>query len=234
MINFAVCDDEPFYLDQITSALSSFQAEEGEFHIDKFSCGEDLLADYAPGAYDIIILDIEMGGMSGLQAAEQIRRLDSGVLLMFLTNHSEFAIEGYQVNAFRYMLKGQSDYLYLKQLASVIAAYRQSVQVFRIETKGRLTVCKLNQIYYFEVMDKTILLHKADEVLSFPGKMADIEKRVAGYDFAKIHKSFLVNLRYVSYVESGTVLMKNEASLPLGRKFKAEFTDRYIQYISSK
>ena len=234
MIRFAVCDDEPFYLNQISAAIMSCQNDEGEFHIDRFCCGEDLLADYTAGKYDIVILDIEMGGMNGLQTAEQIRRIDSGVLLMFLTNHSEFAIDGYQVNAFRYMLKGQSDYLYLRQLGSVIAAYRQSVQLFRIETKGRLTVCKLDEIYYFEVMNKTISLHKAEEEVSFPGKMSEIEKRIEGFDFVKIHKSYLVNLMHVSYVEAATVLMKNGASLPLGRKFKAEFTDRYIQYISSK
>ena len=94
------------------------------------------LSGYATGQFDIIILDIEMDGMNGLEAAERIRRKDEDVLLMFLTSHSEFAIDGYAVNAYRYMLKGESDYLCMRQIESIISEYKQSVSILVVESRG--------------------------------------------------------------------------------------------------
>ena len=108
--------------------------------------------------FDIIILDIEMGGVNGLEVAERIRRSDENAMLIFLTGHSEFAIDGYTVNAYRYMLKGGSDYLCMRQIASIISEYKQSVNIFMIELKGRIFSCKYKEIFYFEVLNKTAIL----------------------------------------------------------------------------
>lgn len=233
MIKIAICDDEPLYLEKIKKYLTDVDGS-NEFEISAFRSGEELLSGYTPGLFDIIILDIEMDGMNGLEAAERIRRKDEDVLLMFLTSHSEFAIDGYAVNAYRYMLKGESDYLCMRQIESIISEYKQSVSALVVESKGSTISCRYKDIFYLEVLNKTAILHKRDSSVEFPGRISELEDRLSGSDFVRTHKSYIVNLANVDYLEAKEVLLNNGKRVPIGRKYKDALTESYIKFMGSK
>ena len=127
-MNIAIVDDEEIFLKSLHEKID--RLEVSDYIVHEFQSGESFLSVFEKGKYDIIILDVEMPGINGLKTAEKIRELDKSVILSFLTNYSEFAIQGYEVNAFRYILKTQPDYLYMQQLQSIFDEYRQTHKVY--------------------------------------------------------------------------------------------------------
>ena len=106
-VKIAICDDENKFLTKIKEDLSSLQSYENEFSFDEFKTGRELLADFSEGKYALVILDIEMPGLNGLETAEFLRKIDDKVIIIFLTGYEKFACQGYAVRAFRYILKNQ-------------------------------------------------------------------------------------------------------------------------------
>lgn len=89
-MNIAIVDDEPVFLKQLHNRLREMKLPDCEIH--EFTSGRDLLSFYVKGMYEVIILDVEMPDLTGLQTAERIRQIDGSVIISFLTNYAEFAV----------------------------------------------------------------------------------------------------------------------------------------------
>lgn len=118
--------------------------------IHEFTSGKDLMNFYVKGMYEVIILDVEMPELNGLETAERIRRIDNSVIIFFLTNYAEFAVQGYDVGVFRYILKTQPEYIYTKQLNSIINECKQRFRNFIFTNKNLSFRFRLTDILYFE------------------------------------------------------------------------------------
>lgn len=104
-IRLAIVEDDALFCNQAVEFVRRFEQESGdEFDVDTFPSSITFLKDFNAG-YDIILLDILMPGMSGFQAAEQIRKFDQNSVIMFITSTPQYAIKGYSVNALSYILK---------------------------------------------------------------------------------------------------------------------------------
>lgn len=124
-MKIAICDDEKKFLNKVKKLIVSNYAANDKLTICEFESGEQFLSHFKANQYDIIILDIKMKELTGLDVAEKIRETDKSVIIAFLTSHQEFAPNGYEVNAFRYLLKGQPEHMYIKQLRSIFNEYHQ-------------------------------------------------------------------------------------------------------------
>ena len=102
-MRIAICDDEKSYIEKIKKDIKSFQTHENEFEFSEFESGEEFIAEFSNDKYDLLILDIEMKDLNGLQTAEFIRQLDKNVILIFMTGYDKFVYQGYEVKAFRYI-----------------------------------------------------------------------------------------------------------------------------------
>ena len=118
-MKIAICDDEKIFLKKMNNLIVSNYANPDKLIICEFESGEQFLSQFKANQFDVIILDIEMKELTGLDVAEKIRETDKAVIIAFLTSHQEFAPNGYEVNAFRYLLKGQPEQMYIKQLRSI-------------------------------------------------------------------------------------------------------------------
>lgn len=124
-MKIAICDDEKKFLNKVKKLIVSNYAANDKLTICEFESGEQFLSHFKANQYDVIILDIKMKELTGLDVAEKIRETDKSVIIAFLTSHQEFAPNGYEVNAFRYLLKGQPEHMYIKQLRSIFNEYHQ-------------------------------------------------------------------------------------------------------------
>ncbi len=233
-MKIAICDDEPSFLIQLKELLNDCCGATDKLMIEEFSSGEELLADFSPNKYDAIILDIEMVGISGIDAAQQIRRSDSGVIIAFLTSHQEFAIHGYEVNAFRYILKGQPEQMFRRQLMSIIGEYHQTHISYPIQCKNELHNISVSSILYFEVFKRTIVLHTEKQQYEYYGRLSDIEKDSRLIGFIKPHKSYYVNLSFIESVKPTEIVMKNGSVIPLSRNLRQYVTDRFLAFLTER
>ncbi|MDE6834492.1 MAG: LytTR family DNA-binding domain-containing protein [Ruminococcus sp.] len=231
-MNIAICDDEPVFLKQLHNRIRSMKIPDCEVH--EFTSGRDLLSFYVKGMYEVIILDVEMPELNGLETAERIRQIDKSVIISFLTNYSEFAVQGYDVGAFRYILKNQPDYMYTKQLNSIIDECKQRFRTFTFNNKNLSFKFKLTDILYFEGHRRKLTLFTLNGELEYSGELSIVCGELLKYNFIMINRGILVNLDHIQNITKYDVVLSNGRKIPIGRIYKDEVVSRYLDYATGR
>lgn len=231
-MNIAIVDDEPFFLKQLHNRLRAMKIPDCEIH--EFSSGKDLLSFYVKGMYEVVILDVEMPDMNGLQTAERIRQIDKSVIISFLTNYAEFAVQGYDVGAFRYILKNQPDYVYDKQLNSIITECEQRFRTFTFSNKNMSLKFRLVDILYFEGRKRKVSLFTLTGEIEYNGEFTDVCSELLKHNFIMINRGILVNLEHIQNINKYDVILTNGRKIPIGRTYKEEVVSRYLDYATGR
>lgn len=231
MIRIAVVDDEPVSLNQIKDFLLQYQKERNEMlDIVTFTDGDEITENYK-AEYDIILLDIEMRFMDGMTAAEIIREKDPEVVIIFITNMAQYAIKGYTVNAFDYVLKPVSYFAFSQRLDRVLLRMnKKSKKYLTIGIKGGTVKIYISEICYVESQGHRLIFHMINEEHATFGTMKEIEEKLKDMYFLRCNKGYLVNLAHVDGVEDGCVKIDGE-SLLISRARKKEFMEELTTYL---
>lgn len=229
MVKFAVCDDEQEMADYISNKLREYYPEECE--IKKYRNGESLLNDRRREYFDAFFLDIGMPGMNGIELARKIREDDPYVKIIFVTNKEEFAHIGYLYDAFRFVRKSNLE-LELSETMENLKAYFDSLDEYlKFKTPTGEIIIAEKSIKYFEVKghDITIVGDEYEEHVC--GTMRNFRDRMQKRGFILIHKSYLVNLRYIHSVEKNDVKLKCGKVLPLSRNRTDEVKNKLQNFL---
>lgn len=234
-MKIAICDDEELFIGNTIKRINSILADASMCSITACKCGEELLEKHQKEKFDIIFLDIEMSGISGMATAREIRKYDTKVIIVFLTNYAEFALEGYEVDAYRYLVKSQPEYIFENQFRSIFDEYSQKHRIFEISDRNTKSYVYLKDICYFEILNKKITVYTLNDEYDFCGKMADIEQQFKNDAlFIKPHKSFLINLSHISAICATDIIMTNGKKVPLSRNYKKTIIDSYVSYMTER
>lgn len=228
LMKIAACDDEFSFINEIKDDISSIKTEEDIIDVVEYCSGEKLLNDFHKDSFDIIILDIEMKGINGIETAEYIRKIDSDVIIIFLTSYGSFVYRGYEVRAFRYILKDQPKAMRLEQLQAAINECCMNNHSLVLPYKYSDCRFRLKDIMFMEVLGREITVHKRDEQFSFTGRLSDYESILVSNRFIKTHKSFLVNVLNISWIDKSDVIMKNGEKVPVSRKYREKVEKAFI------
>ncbi len=231
-MNIAICDDEPVFLKQLHKKINDMKLPDCQIH--EFTSGKDLLSFFVKGMYEAIILDVEMPDLNGLQTAEKIREVDKTVIISFLTNYAEFAVQGYEVAAYRYILKRQPDYMYTQQLKSIIDECEQRFRNFRFSNKNLAFKFKLIDILYFEGHKRKVSIITSNGELEYNGEFAEICKELQPFNFVIINRGLLVNLEHIQNFSKYDVIMANGKKIPIGRTYRDEVVSRYLEFVTRR
>lgn len=230
-MRIALVDDDRNDRSQLQTYLSDYLSEEGaEYEIKEFDNALSFLADYAY-TFDLVLMDIDMPGLSGIEAARQLREKDSHVTLMFITNMPQYALEGYAVEAVDYLLKPLSypDFRLKMQKARRYIA-RNADLPLALSTAEGVFRCNVSDVLYVESRLHYLYYHTADQTIKVRGKLSDVADTLLPYHFARPGESYLVNLRHLRAIEGNEILV-GEDRLPLGRRRKAEFISAFTRYM---
>lgn len=234
MVNIAILEDDAGDEASLEQSLQRYAQEQQElFSIRTFSDPAVFLQN-SPSEFDLIFLDIDLPTMTGMELARQIRRRDSLVTLIFVTNLEKYAVSGYSVGAFDFVVKPINYYRFASMLRRALRsiAARQPREVV-IQTSGGITRLNVTQLYYVEIRDHLLIYHTVGENLTAWGKMSDVEAQLAPYDFARCSTSHLVNLRFVDSVEGSDVLVAG-TRLPISQRRRKAFYSAVTSYFSRK
>lgn len=232
-MKIAICDDEEVFLNKLKSELSKMLVHT-DYLIDCYTNGRELLAAYSEKKYDILILDIEMEGLNGIDTAKKIRLTDRVVTIAFLTSYEEFAIAGYNVKAERYILKHQPEFMYREQLKGLIYDYSQNHKRFLFSNNNTSFSLGLSDIIFFEVFNRNITIHTVDSEYTYYGKLSDLVDMYKNDGFIKVGKSYLINASYIKIIKKNDIILKTGQTLELGRKNKSQVIEEYFNYLSGK
>ena len=166
--------------------------------------------------FGVLLLDIKMDGMNGVELAKKVRETDETVQIVFVTGFSEFLSEGYEVSALHYLLKPidpEKLFTVLDRAAGRLAKAEKSLAV----TFERHTAyLPLSRISYVESQKQYVLIHTDETVFRMRATLAETEAKLDEY-FCKCQRSFLVNLRHVAQIRTDCVVLKNGESVPISR-----------------
>ena len=197
--------------------------------IASFQNGMDFITDYHP-VWDLILLDIEMPLMNGIETARKIRQMDPDVLIIFITCMAQYAIEGYSVRALDYVLKPVHYYSFSSKLDQVreILASRQKKKIL-IHTRTEHVSLLPEQLLYVEVQDHTLCYHTKQDLLYATGNqsLSRLTEELSDCGFARCHQAFLVNLQYVVRYDKNSVCLATD-TLPISRTYYKAFTQALL------
>ena len=223
MIRVAIVEDEAEIREQLMGYVQRYTRQYGTaFEVKTFADGLEILEDYRP-AYDLILLDIEMKHLDGMETARRIRELDPEVMLVFITNMAQYAIKGYAVGALDYVLKPVPYFAFSQQLQKVEAQLRRRTRHYlAVPVEGGLRRLDTSRIYYIESEGHRVHFYTEE------GDFEALEEKLADRPFARCNSGYLVNLAQVQAVQQNTVEVgpyELQVSRPKRKSFLAALTD---------
>ena len=209
--HIAVVEDSAQDRAVLDSYLEKYQQEKNcHFQITHFSDGDEIALGYK-GGYDLILMDIEMTFMDGMSAAEEIRRADPEVLIIFITNSPQYAIKGYAVQALDYILKPLSYYAFCQRMNHVRELLgRRQKHFLTVPCAGGVQKLDASDIYYVEICDHDLLFHTKQGEVHSTGSMRDVEQKLPPENFFRSSKAYLVNLEHVDGIQDEDAIVNGE------------------------
>ena len=213
----AIVDDSVKDAEFVQSILNSW-AEDRQLniHAERFASAESFLFRYAEDkAWDILLLDIEMGAMDGVTMAKRVRRDNEAVQIVFITGYSDYIAEGYEVSALHYLMKPVNKDKLLSVLDRALEKRKQEQRCLNLEYSGEMVRIPFYEIRYLDVHQNYVTVHgKRDYTVK--RTLGEFEKELDDR-FCRVGRSMIVNLKYIQRVTKTEVRLSDGTVLPLPR-----------------
>ena len=231
MYRIALVDDEKIFTDQIEEYIRQYQAENpAEFQVSVFHSSTEFIAGFQK-EYDLILLDVEMPQLNGMELAHKIRETDEQVVLMFITNMAQYAIHGYSVGALDFVTKPINYYTFAMKLTRALKRVpkKESTSVLLTMADGVKRI-DIKQIYYLEVQNRLLHYHTEEGEFVVRGSLQAAEERLSGHPFEKCNHWYLVNLMHIKEVRKNIVVVGSH-ELEISRRNKTSFLKALTDYM---
>lgn len=225
-LQIAICDDEPIMRNELKEKILNICSG---YTIDAFSCGNDLLE--SSKEYDMVFLDIEMPGEDGMEIARKLRMQNCKSHIIFLTSHTEYMPDAFKVKAFRFLEKPINTGSLREALVGAEKELAENRKVV-VNHFGTERLVDIRDIMYISADGKTTVLHMKDQKVETGNSLKGWIKKLEGYGFCQVHKSYIVSLGHVRQVlPEGVMLREAEELIPLSRRKYNIVRDLFFQYI---
>lgn len=230
-MNILICDDERSIAQQVSELLQKHCTEAGmqvRFHLFDDPCA---IKDFE--LYDIALLDIDMGDFSGIDLARRLRKEKPGIVIIFLTNFIQYAPEGFEVQAFRYLLKSDMQERLVSYFEDAVREVVREKQIITISVNSELIDIPVSHILYLESNLRIIIMHLIHDdrkEYRFYGNMTDLSEKLEDLGFLRIQKSFLVNMEYIEQMQYEKVSLSGGIVLPSSAKNHKELKQHYLKW----
>jgi DNA-binding LytR/AlgR family response regulator len=187
--------------------------------------------------YDLAFLDIDMGPLNGVDLARRLHELRPDMLLIFVTNYIEYSLQGYEVQAFRYLLKAEMPQKLERYVQQALTAYRKTRDTVRIFCDGEDVELQPQQILYAEMSARKVCLHLQGaerDLLYTTATMADLADLLENHGFVRTHKSILVNMEHIRDLQSTRLYLRDGTELPVSSHTASAVRKIYTQWRSAK
>lgn len=234
-MNISIVDDQPAELAALKENLNRFAGEQHEiFEITEFSSADAFLKDLQKNikACQLVILDIDMPGTNGMDAAKKMRTVSADIAIMFITNMPQYALEGYSVDAVDYSLKPiQYPDFVLKMKKALRYIARSQDPKIAVQTPDEVVLVHASDIYYVESRLHYLTYHTKAGNFRSRDTLNHAEKTLSGINFSRCSASYLVNLRYLESMRGDDIVVNGEL-LRVSRGKRQTFREDFTRYMS--
>lgn len=227
-MRIAICDDQDIFLLKLKQYLENYY-KSMDVIIDTFKSGEEFLKKYN-SKYEVIFLDIEMGKLNGIETAKKLRGSNKDVIIIFLTSHIEFATDGYEVNAFRFLVKPVDENKLKIALQDIEKEISNNKKIL-IKDKDNEILLKYKDIVYIEAQNINVSICTMNDKFVIRKTIKEFESELRSNMFFKCHRSYIINLGFVKSYDSKVITMENNEMISLSRNKVTEFKKNMMNYI---
>jgi len=231
LLRFVICDDERVERDYLTEIVKEWATKREQLVvIASYESAESLLFAYEDDkAIDIMLLDIQMKAMDGVNLAKQIREDNAQVQIVFITGFPDFIAEGYEVGALHYLMKPIKAAKLYEVLDRALAKLVKNDLTLIVQINDTLERLLLKDIVYFEAAAHKVLIRTKKALFEVRANISDLEKSL-NEDFIFCHRSYIVNLGYIQGLKKNELILINGESIPLSRRLSKEVNLAFITY----
>ena len=232
MSRIAIADDQKMFVDMISNLVSDFYNKKGLIcSVKTYDSSNTLLFDLEEINYDIYILDVEMPGLNGLQIAEKIRRNSSNAYILFITSHTKYALDAFEVHAYKYILKSQIN----TKLNSALEEIEEKLalddkEYYIVNTKARYEKIYYKDILYIYKEGKNTVIIKINGTTFTRNSIQYVYKDLDKNQFVFIDRGCIVNIIHVMKIYSNEVYIRNGEKLLISRAHVKEVKEQVHKY----
>lgn len=238
MLNIALCDDDQYILDQVSTHMDSFiEQYHMNLNIEVYHNGDRLISAIQHNeVYDIIFMDIEMDGNNGISVAKYIRNNGLNTIIIFISSYDKYMMDVFEVEPFRFIRKPIDFNVLQNVFLKAIEKLQKQKEYFEYYTKGIYKKVFYKDIIYFESKQRQIIIHAVTNDDIFYAKLNDIEKIISGklLQFIRIHQSYYVNYNFIKVFSSDQVTLFNGETLKISEDRKKNARLHYFSLIDSE
>lgn len=227
----AVCDDNAIDLKYISTLVNEWaKSSENMAIINTFPSAEAFLFHYADDkSYDILLLDIEMGKINGIELAKQIRAENEAVQIVFITGFPNFIAEGYDVSALHYLMKPVIAEKLFAVLDKAVKNLRKVERSIQFDIDGESMRVPADKIIFAEAFAHLVVINIAGNSFTVKMSISEVEKML-GEGFIRCHRSYIVGLKYIRSISKTDVMLDNSMKIPLSRSSYNSVNQAFIHY----
>ena len=226
-MDIAVVDDEKVIRENICRLIKK---QKPVSHIKAYATGEELLA--SGEVFDIVFLDVRMGGMNGIETARRLRERQEDTVLIFITGIREYVFDALDLYAFQYLLKPVDEKKFAKVLDRAGKESARKKEKREIFIKAKNLMLSEADILYIESRGKKVEIHTVRESIEIYGSMEELGGQL-GEGFYRCHRAYIVNMAHITEYGSDSILLSNGDSVYLAKKKYGEFVKAYMWYLQN-
>lgn len=237
MFRIAICDDESIFAEELKGLISGYMMEKGlVFEIDTYSSGEALVKlGIEVVRYTAVFLDINMEKIDGIMAAEKIREVSREVFIVFVTAYVNYSLEGYRLDAVRYLLKSNANFQSTVNecMDAIMDKLNYTVAIKKFDFKEGTKEVSLERLLYIESRLHKLEFHVMEDdmkIYTMYETLNALEDRLAANKFVRIHQSYLVNIKYIKNVVRYKVVLTNGVELVIPKVRYTYVKEQFISY----
>lgn len=234
-MRIAICDDEILQLELLNNYVEKW-ATEGKVNcnIELFSSGESFHFHWLEdSSYDILLLDIQMNKLNGIELAKLIREKDNYIQIIFITAISDYMQEGYDVDAINYLIKPIDEEKLKKCLNKATNKRNTNLKSILIESNGVIERINEDSIMYIEIRNHQLYIYNREQIINIRKTLGEMEEILSKDEFIKPHRSYLVSLKYIKRINTKEIILKNNSVIPISRGNYKEVYRKFFDYFKS-
>lgn len=229
-IKVVLCDDDADFLNTFRGEIiEAFEKQNLKAELMTFNSAE-FIPDATFASCDMAFLDIDFEGedYNGIDIARRLRGVNKKAVLFFVTNFIDYAPEGYEVQAFRYLLKRNRNNVLERYILQAIEQMAEKREIFSISDGDSVIEFPLDDVSYMEVYDHEVLVHRKEGTHSLNASLSSLEDQLEKSGFLRIHNSYLVNMRYIGKYRSRECILTDGTVLPASERSYSAQKQKYM------
>lgn len=232
VFTIGICDDSPEQIELLTHYLNSHPGGD-DFSVIKSTAPDDFLRLLEECQPQLVLLDIDMGEINGIQLGEKIKALHENTIIIYITAHEQYALEAYQVRAFHYLLKPLTREKFNQVLEEALRIIKrdqdQPVKTFNLQLKGEIISIDYKDIYYFEKVGHRIKVHTESRDVLYYDTLYNLLDIIDDESFIQCHQGYIVNVGKIRSYRDKSLSLEGNLHLPVSRPFVEGVREKLAQ-----